>query len=77
MRDYKYFQRVLLLLQIGSSVALPIVGGIYVGAYIDNKLSTNSIFLILGFLLGALSGIFSTYRLISFELLKKRNNNKD
>lgn len=75
MVDFKYFQRVLLLLQIGSNFAIPIAVGTYIGSHLDKKYCTNSIFLILGFLVGAFSGVLSTYRLISFELKRKNDKN--
>lgn len=73
MRDYKYLQYVVLVSQIGINMALPIVGGIYVGAYLDQKFSTGSAFLIFGTLLGVFSGIAGVYKLVSHELKKKGN----
>jgi len=71
MRDYKGLQYVVLFTQIGINMALPIVGGIYVGAYLDQKFSTGSFFLIFGNLLGVISGVAGVYRLLSHELKKK------
>lgn len=72
MRDYKGLQYLALVTQIGIHMALPIVGGIYVGAYLDQKFFTGSAFLIFGTLLGVFSGIAGVYRLISYELKEKR-----
>lgn len=71
MNDYKGFQYLVLLTQIGINMALPIVGGVYLGAYLDKSFSSGSAFLILGVLLGVFSGIAGVYRLVTFELNKK------
>ena len=73
MKDYKGLQYIVFVTQIGINMALPIVGGIYAGAYMDQKFSTGSAFLILGAIFGIFSGIAGVYRLISHELRKKGN----
>ena len=70
MKDYKGFQYLALLTQIGFNMALPLIGGVYVGAYIDNRFSTGSVFLFLGVILGVFSGVAGIYRLISSEFIK-------
>lgn len=52
-------------MQIGTSVALPIAAGAYIGSYLDKRYSTTGVFLILGILLGTFSGITSIYYLVS------------
>jgi len=71
MIDLKSVQYLVFLTQIGLNMALPIVGGVYVGAYLDQRFSTGSAFLILGTFLGVFSGIAGVYRLISLELKKR------
>jgi len=71
MKDYKGLQYIVFATQIGINIALPIAGGMYIGAYMDQKFSTGSAFLISGTLLGVFSGITGVYRLISHELKKK------
>lgn len=71
MKDYKGLQYVAFVTQLGMNMALPIVGGIYVGAYLDQKFSTGSAFLIVGTLLGVFVGVAGIYRLIARELSKK------
>ncbi len=71
MRDDKGLQYIVFATQIGINIALPIAGGMYIGAYMDQKFSTGSAFLISGTLLGVFSGITGVYRLISHELKKK------
>ncbi|WP_422447988.1 AtpZ/AtpI family protein [Thermoanaerobacterium sp. DL9XJH110] len=72
MKDLKGIQYLVFLTQIGLNMALPIVGGVYVGAYLDKRFSTGSAFLILGIVLGVFSGIAGIYRMISFELKRRR-----
>jgi F0F1-type ATP synthase assembly protein I len=72
MKDLKGIQYLVFLTQIGLNMALPIVGGVYVGAYLDKRFSTGSAFLILGIVLGVFSGIAGIYRMISFELNRRR-----
>lgn len=61
----------ILLTQIGVSIALPIAGSVYVGAYLDKRLSTGSLFLIIGIFLGVFLGITGAYRLISIAFKNK------
>lgn len=65
MRKYKNLKNLLLVMQIGTSVALPIAAGAYIGSYLDKRYSTTGVFLILGILLGTFSGITSIYYLVS------------
>ncbi|WP_342782578.1 AtpZ/AtpI family protein [Thermosediminibacter litoriperuensis] len=65
-------QHIALLTQIGLNIALPIVGGVYAGAYLDRRFSTGSAFLILGVILGFFSGVAGVYRLVSAEFKKKK-----
>ncbi len=51
--------------QLGLTIAIPIVLGIFVGNYLDQFFhTTNShIILLFGLLLGLISGIYGAYRL--------------
>ncbi|MDI3481491.1 MAG: hypothetical protein PWQ97_1146 [Tepidanaerobacteraceae bacterium] len=71
MKNLKGIQYIVVLSQIGLNIALPIVGGVYAGAYLDKRFSTGSAFLILGILLGVLSGITGVYRIVSKEFKNK------
>ena len=75
MKDYRGLRYIVLVAQIGINLALPIAGGTYVGAYLDQKFSTGSVFLFIGTLLGIFSGIYGAYKLISHELNNKKNTN--
>jgi F0F1-type ATP synthase assembly protein I len=71
MKNFKGIQYIVLLSQIGLNIALPIVGGVYAGAYLDKRFSTGSAFLIFGTIFGVFSGIASVYRILSKEFKNK------
>gem|GEM_PF-2278269 len=77
MKDFKKGVKYLAIaMQIGIDIALPIASGIYIGAYLDQRFSTGSAFLICGFLLGLGSSIAVVYRLIIYQLNNKDENKK-
>ena len=71
MKDIKGLQYLGLLSQIGLNLSLPLVTGVYFGAYMDKRFSTGSVFLFLGTIIGVLSGVTGVYRIIAFEVKKK------
>lgn len=77
MKDFrKGLKYLVIAMQIGIDIALPIASGIYIGAYFDQKFSSGSTFLICGFLLGLGSSIAVVYRLIACQLDKKDDDKK-
>ncbi|RKD31527.1 AtpZ/AtpI family protein [Thermohalobacter berrensis] len=52
-----------LVTQIGISMALPIVAGIFLGNFLDNKLGTNVIFLAIFSILGVITSFLNLYKL--------------
>ncbi len=50
--------------QLGMSIALPIVAGVWLGQYLDEKLGTTAVFLVLGVLLGLACGGYEAYRVL-------------
>ncbi|GCE18012.1 AtpZ/AtpI family protein [Dictyobacter kobayashii] len=48
---------------MGFTVAVPIALGAIVGNYLDGLLHTGHLFILLGLLLGLISGIYGAYRL--------------
>lgn len=48
---------------MGFTVAVPIALGAILGHYLDGLLHTGPLFILLGLLLGLISGIFGAYRL--------------
>lgn len=48
---------------MGFTVAVPIALGAILGNYLDGLLHTGPLFILLGLLLGLISGIYGAYRL--------------
>ncbi|GER87185.1 hypothetical protein KDW_13470 [Dictyobacter vulcani] len=48
---------------MGFTVAIPIALGAILGNYLDGLLHTGPLFILLGLLLGLISGIYGAYRL--------------
>ncbi len=51
--------------QLGLTVAIPILLGIGAGLFIDSRLQSSPIATLLGLLLGLAAGVYGAYRLIS------------
>ncbi|TMC20578.1 MAG: AtpZ/AtpI family protein [Chloroflexi bacterium] len=49
--------------QLGFTIAVPIALLAILGNYLDNWLRTGHLFILLGLLLGLISGIYGAYRL--------------
>jgi len=54
--------------QLGFTIAAPIVAGALAGNYLDEKAGTKGLILIPMVLLGVVAGIFGAYRLIRKEI---------
>jgi ATP synthase protein I len=50
---------------MGFTIVIPIVLGAILGNYLDGLFRTKPLFLLLGLLLGLISGIYGAYRLLS------------
>ncbi|MGM0501243.1 MAG: AtpZ/AtpI family protein [Bacillota bacterium] len=57
-------QALALLSQVGIAIVVPVIGGVWLGGYLDNLLNTKVLFLVIGTLLGVTTGFRSAYRLI-------------
>ena len=51
--------------QLGLTIALPIALLAILGSFLDGKVQSGHVFLLLGLLLGLISGIYGAYRLLS------------
>ena len=54
-----------LVFELGFIVAIPIALGAIGGNYLDGLAHTKSLYLLLGLLLGLISGIYGAYRLLA------------
>jgi ATP synthase protein I len=51
--------------QLGLTVAIPILLGIGAGIFVDSKLRSSPIATLIGLLLGLAAGVYGAYRLVS------------
>jgi ATP synthase protein I len=51
--------------QLGFTIAVPIALLAILGSYLDGRFHTGHIFILLGLLLGLISGIYGAYRLLT------------
>ncbi|WP_069650573.1 AtpZ/AtpI family protein [Caloranaerobacter ferrireducens] len=59
----KILQNLALVSQIGLSMALPILGGVYIGSFLDDKLNTGYIFLGVFSVLGIITSFISLFKI--------------
>ena len=60
--NYKIYDNLALLSQIGIMIAVPIVGGVYIGKFLDDKFGTNGILLIICIIIGTITGFYELMR---------------
>ncbi len=60
--------------QMGFSIAVPLVAGVAGGLFLDDRLGTKPIFLIVGILLGLVLATFTLYKLVSFRTSRDSRN---
>lgn len=53
---------------MGFTLAIPIAIGAIAGNYLDGRIQSGHLFLLLGLLLGLITGIFGAYRLFTSVL---------
>lgn len=64
------------LTQLGLTMAIPIIGGILLGNFLDERFSTGYLFLIIGIVIGVLAA-FRNLFMIGSRPAKKKGNHKD
>lgn len=67
---YKMYENLVFVSQVGLMMALPIVICVIIGNYIDEKLGTGSIFLLVFIALGVASSFLNLYK-IMMRLINK------
>lgn len=73
-KDYNdAFKNLALVSQIGISVITPILLGVFLGQFIDNKLGTNGVFAITFIILGAGAGFLNIIKLAGVNKRKWEN----
>ena len=66
------YEALVLITQLGLTLATPIVLGAVAGHWIDSKLGTNMIFLVILVVLGVAAGIMGAYSQITSVVKKKK-----
>jgi F0F1-type ATP synthase assembly protein I len=67
----RIFQNLALISQIGISMAVPILGGIFIGNFLDNKFNTGVVFLIIFAVIGIISAFISLFRITTRGIKRK------
>ncbi len=70
--DFKTLKYLSLISQVGLIMAIPIFGSVFLGHWIDTKVGTNGIFLIIFILMG----IYIAFRNLFVIVLKKSDFGK-
>lgn len=70
--NFKILKYLTLVSQIGIIMALPIIGSIFLGHFVDQKAGTNGLFLIIFILMG----IYISFRNLFVMVLKKSDEDK-
>ena len=60
-------------IHLGMQFAITIILGLFGGLWLDRKIHTTPLFLIIGFFLGAISGFWSIYRTVYLKNQKNQN----
>lgn len=66
------YEALVLITQLGLTLATPIVLGAVAGHWIDGKLGTNMIFLVILVVFGVAAGIMGAYSQITSVIKKKK-----
>lgn len=64
-------QNLALISHIGLMMLLPILGGLYLGRWLDDKFKTESIFLFIFIILGIISSFANLFRVAMKNVSKK------
>lgn len=75
-KKYGFLANFALVSQIGVTMVIPIVLGVWLGGIIDKKLGTGGLFLIILMLLGIASGFRNVYLLV-YKQFEKKEDDKD
>jgi len=68
---FKMYENLVFLTQIGISMVVPILGGLLIGKFIDEKVGTNSIFMLSFIVLGVVVAFMNVYKMVMKDYRKK------
>ncbi len=66
-KNINIFKNLALVSQIGISMIIPIIFGVYVGKWMDEKLGAGPIFLFIFIIIGIASSFVSIFKLVESE----------
>ncbi len=66
------FENLVLLTQIGISMILPIVMGLYIGKWLDGKFGTGPIFLLIFIIMGVGSAFVNLFKITEKDTRQKK-----
>ncbi len=70
------WQAALNLIGIGWFIGLAILMGVLGGLWLDNKLNTQPLFIIIGLIFGFIAAVYGVYRML-LPLFKNRKDKED
>jgi len=71
-RNTKFLNAVVLFTQVGLNMAIPIILAVIAGNYLDKRLKTGIVFLILFLLIGIAAGFTANYRQLMIINCRKK-----
>ena len=71
-KDYRMYENLFYISQIGISMVVPIFAGVYIGNYLDDKFSTGGILLLVFIILGVGTSFMNLYKLAMKKSSEKR-----
>lgn len=70
-KDIKIFQNLAMITQMGIMIVVPILIGLFIGKFIDSKLGTGNLFLLIFILFGVGAGFLNLYKIAMRDYKKK------
>lgn len=61
-KDFRMYENLALLSQVGLMMVIPIIGGLFIGKWLDGWLGTSPLLLLLCVLIGAASAFVNLYK---------------
>jgi len=68
---FSVFKGLSLITHLGLVMTIPIFGGVMLGNFLDKKLHTNNVFLLILVIIGVVSGFINVYKIVMSDIKKK------
>ncbi len=76
MKKLRVFQNLALITQVGLTLSVYIIGAVFIGSFIDKKLNTAPLFLLICLIVGLAAAFFNMYRMLLKIGTKKGDEDK-